>query len=111
MKSTKISRSDDATAMLVFGDKTNPEPTLHVIQFPGGHVEVSRCSDGQYWSHIHLHHCTEITDSRVSYDYEGSQLAEAQGIKSIHEMPLQNHIVQLAVKVRGPFSHDILKAG
>jgi hypothetical protein len=34
------------------GDKARPEPAQHIIEFPGGAVEVSRLDDGTYWAHI-----------------------------------------------------------
>lgn len=35
------------------GDKRiKTEPAQHIITFPGGSVEVSRCEDGTYWAHI-----------------------------------------------------------
>jgi hypothetical protein len=41
----------------LLGDKTQrPEPAQHVIEFPGGAIEVSRTSDGNYWAHIIVHH-------------------------------------------------------
>jgi hypothetical protein len=37
----------------LLGDKTRrPEPATHIIEFPGGAVELSRTSDGNYWAHI-----------------------------------------------------------
>lgn len=35
------------------GEKyTRPEPAQHIIEFPGGSIELSRTSDGNYWAHI-----------------------------------------------------------
>lgn len=37
----------------LLGDKTRrPEPAQHIIEFPGGAIEVSRTTDGLYWAHI-----------------------------------------------------------
>jgi len=43
-----------ATARVITlrGDTLNPESAEHIINFPGGHVAVMRCSDGTYWAHI-----------------------------------------------------------
>lgn len=112
VKRTEITRSDDALSVHVKGNKKHPEPTLHVIQFPGGHIEVSRCSNGtEYWAHIHLHANTDVVDSRIGYTYSGGMKAEAMGIPAIHEMPLQSDITQIAVKVKGPYSDHIIKEG
>lgn len=45
---------DKAPAKRVLkGDKKRkPEPAQHIIEFPGGAVEVSRLDDGSYWAHI-----------------------------------------------------------
>jgi len=35
------------------GDKTTkPESAQHIIEFPGGSIELSRTTDGHYWAHI-----------------------------------------------------------
>jgi hypothetical protein len=47
----RVVHSDDAATILIAGDKRNPEPTSAIIKFPGGVVEVSRTSDGNYWVH------------------------------------------------------------
>lgn len=36
----------------LLGDKNRPESAQHIIEFPGGAVEVSRLDDGTYWAHI-----------------------------------------------------------
>jgi hypothetical protein len=39
--------------ILLLGDKSiRPEPATHVIEFPGGAIELSRTSDNNYWAHI-----------------------------------------------------------
>ena len=49
MARAKVTHSDDAVQITFNGDKRNPEPSTAVVKFPGGYVEVSRCSDGTYW--------------------------------------------------------------
>lgn len=42
-----------AKVVTLYGDKTRAtEAAQHIINFPGGSVEVSRHSDGSYWAHI-----------------------------------------------------------
>lgn len=42
----------DATTEL-FGDtKRKPEKPYTIVLFPGGSVEISRCTDGTYWVHV-----------------------------------------------------------
>lgn len=36
----------------LIGDKAKPEPATHIIEFPGGAIELSRTDDGDYWAHI-----------------------------------------------------------
>lgn len=40
----------------LLGDKARPESAQHIIEFPGGAVEISRTSDGDYWAHIIVNH-------------------------------------------------------
>ena len=54
MARANVTHSQDGVQVTFLGDRRNPEPSMAVIQFPGGHVEVSRCSDGSYWAHIGL---------------------------------------------------------
>lgn len=50
----------------LLGDKTKKsESSQHIIEFPGGAIEVSRTSEGLYWAHI-------ILNTRQAYgDNEG----------------------------------------
>src|SRR5260370_37564743 len=46
-----IDRASGRIALL--GDKTKrPEPTSHIIEFPGGAIELSRTGVGDFWAHI-----------------------------------------------------------
>lgn len=42
----------DALQVRLLGDRTQPEPSTFLVKFPGGDVEVSRTSDGNYWVHV-----------------------------------------------------------
>jgi len=49
----------------LLGDKTiRPEPAQHIIEFPGGAIELSRTSDGNYWAHILVNREWADTDQR-----------------------------------------------
>lgn len=91
---------------VLHGDKTKkPEPAQHVIEFPGGAVEVSRCEDGSYWAHIivnrdRLYSGThkglsaahgEVVDSRVDW-------AERR-LEDIPCIPEHAHLTQIAVRI------------
>lgn len=102
MAKAKVVHSDDAVAVIFEGNPKRPEPTMGVIRFPGGFVEVSRCSDGSYWAHLKLDNGNlsspeyEIADSRVDYDYEG-QVEKGNGILDV---PDAEHVVKLAMRIR-----------
>ena len=90
----------------LLGDKTKrPEPAQHIIEFPGGAVEVSRTTDGNYWAHIIVYRgepeddnegtraaTGEIVGSRIGRTYEAN-LAVA---------PIQDEttVEQIAVLIR-----------
>lgn len=66
-----------ARRITLLGDKTKrPEAAQHVIEFPGGAIEVSRTSDGNYWVHI------LVNRGQVIDDVEGRQSAVGQVIDS-----------------------------
>ena len=56
----------------LFGDKKRRiESAQHIIEFPGGAIEVSRTSSGAYWAHI-------IVNQNAGRE-EGSLLQQARG--------------------------------
>jgi len=91
MAKANVVHSLDAATIIFNGDKGSPEPSTGIIKFPGGCVEVSRCSDGQYWAHISLQE-GEITDGRIDY---------AHGVKgaNIVDIPQQELIQKIAIKI------------
>ena len=49
----KIEKLGDAVlGVVLHGDRNRPEPESFRVHFPGGHVDISRCTDGTYWVHI-----------------------------------------------------------
>jgi hypothetical protein len=103
-KKHRIVHSDDATTIVVEGDKRNPEPSTVVVKFPGGHIELSRCSDGSYWAHVArtLESNSEtgdragaIADSRI--DYTPEAWAANGGV--IPSLPAHSDIQHMAVRV------------
>jgi hypothetical protein len=42
----------DCEGILLQGDPRKPEPIHTQIVFPGGKIEVTRTTDGDYWAHI-----------------------------------------------------------
>ena len=87
------------------GDKRHPEPGTHIIEFPGGAIELSRLEDGSYWAHIIVNRgqglsCMsgiggargEVIDSRIDW-------AERR-MEAIPGLPDGVHLTQLAVLIR-----------
>ena len=88
----------------LLGDKhVRPEPAQHIIEFPGGAIELSRTTDGCYWAQIMIHRGTpiddvegyrecaaEIVDSRIDRSYP-------DGIEAIVR---DSNIEQIAVLIR-----------
>lgn len=50
VKNWTIDKAPKRIALL--GDVRRPESAQHIIEFPGGAVEISRTSEGDYWAHI-----------------------------------------------------------
>jgi len=80
----------------VFGDKhKKAEPIHHTIAFPGGHINVTRTTDDQYWAHIW------VNTEQILEDHEHSKLGEIKriridtedGVKTIEEKT--NHFAVL----------------
>jgi hypothetical protein len=77
----------------LLGDKTRrPEPATHIIEFPGGAVELSRTSDGNYWAHIIVNR-----DFALPGDIEGMEGAygEIVGSRIDYEFPTEPNIVEI----------------
>ena len=91
------------------GDKTKkPEPAQHIIEWPGGAVEVSRLDDGSYWAHIIINTepgiddceglvacASEVVDSRIDYRWTTDA-----AMKHIIPIPNAGDLHQIAVLVR-----------
>jgi hypothetical protein len=89
----------------LLGDRVKPEPAQHIIEFPGGAIEVSRTSKNEYWAHI------TINRGQVVDDAEGREaaLGRVVGVRvfdSEHgflEAPIDvdnNSVEQIAVLIK-----------
>ena len=81
----------------LLGDKTKrPEPAQHIIEFPGGAIELSRTNDGNYWAHILINQqfmdndfngmhnrYGEIVDSRITTDGDVVYITDYPNITQI----------------------------
>lgn len=98
---------DKAPARRVLkGDKRKPEAAQHIIEFPGGAVEVSRLDDGNYWAHIIINRgqalatlmpglggaLGAVVSSRI--DWHERRLEDIPGV------PDQANLTQIAVLIR-----------
>lgn len=85
----------------LLGEKEKPEPASHIINFPGGAIELSRTSHGDYWAHILIsdnpHACGqsagEIIGSRITSDHGVAAIPAAPNIRQIALLirPVKNH--------------------
>jgi hypothetical protein len=89
-----VVHSEDACTMIFEGNPKSPEPSTGVIKFPGGHIEVARCSDNSYYCHIErAEEGTEIIASRIDYMYE-------QNHNGILDIPDAEHIRHIAFRIK-----------
>ncbi len=100
MARANVTHSVDSVKITFKGDKRKPEPATGVIQFPGGHVEVSRCTDGSYWVHVEVVDPKNIVSSRM--DYTAGAWRE---IGSIPEVPRADEIKHIAVQISNTVPH------
>lgn len=97
MARAKVIHSEDSVQINFFGNPQNPEPHAGVIKFPGGHVEVGRCSDGTYWAHIEVVDTANIVGGRVDYMHGGS--------RAVGDLPDASLVKKLAVRVSNTVPH------
>jgi hypothetical protein len=77
----------------LLGDRIKrPEPATHVIEFPGGAIELSRTSEGFYWAHIIVNR-----DFALPEDIEGMEAAYGQIVDSRidYEFPADPNTVDI----------------
>lgn len=90
MKKFKQVVSDDALTIIVEGDKRNPEPMHLIIKFPGGNIELARCSDGSYWAHTVAENSSNIINSRIDYEHGASvSVASLPDADKVHKLSLR----------------------
>ncbi len=95
MAKAKVVHSADACTIIFKGNPKSPEPSLGVIKFPGGHVEVSRASDDTYWAHISVDEQSYIKGSRIDYTY-----GENADIPKINN---EQRVRKIAVRIDGEY--------
>ncbi|MBY6243878.1 hypothetical protein [Methylosinus sp. Sm6] len=83
----------------LLGDKMKrPEPAQHIIEFPGGAIEVSRTTDGLYWAHIIVE---DQRWARTEGRVVGTRLfIEGQGLTEIADEASWPGVRQIAVLIK-----------
>lgn len=97
MAKAKVVYSQDAVTVLFKGDPHSPEPATGIIKFPGGHVEVSRCINGEYWAHIAVVDPSNVVDGRIDRNNR---------IQAVSDLPEAHAINHIAIRVANVIPHD-----
>lgn len=88
----------------LLGDKTKcPEPAQHIIEFPGGAIELSRTTEGDYWAHILINRGEVIGDAEGRVSALGQVIASRIGRSypaPLGEIENPSGIEQIAVLIR-----------
>ena len=105
MAKAKVIHSTNSCMIKFMGDKRKPEPETGIISFPGGHVEVTRTTDGKYWAHIEVNDPSNVVSSRIDYNHEGYIKSGGQS----PDIPHAEHIQHLAIMVDGPYLEEFEK--
>lgn len=88
--------------ILLLGDKARPESAQHVIEFPGGAVEVSRTTEGEYWAHILVNRGQVIEDADGYVSAQGAVVGHRiyRSESGFQELEDAAAIEQIAVLIR-----------
>jgi hypothetical protein len=96
MAKAKVTHSDDAVQITFKGNPKSPEPSTGVIEFPGGHVEVSRCSDNTYWVHVGFVNGSNIVQGRID---------RLNRTDAVEDLPDAKDVIKIAVRVQNKVPH------
>lgn len=85
----------------LFGDRAKPEPAQHIIEFPGGAIELSRTTDGEYWAHIIVNREWSDPDQEGMHAARGEVVdARIDSAAGVVDVPHAGNLTQIAVRVR-----------
>lgn len=88
----------------LLGDKTKrPESAQHIIEFPGGAIELSRTTDGCYWAHIIVNRGDVVDDSEGRTSARGAIVESRIGRSypnGVDGIESQDDIEQIAVLIK-----------
>ena len=92
-----VVHSEDAATIIIRGSKKSPEPSTAIIKFPGGHVEVARCTDGTYWAHVRRDVQPQDEDQIVIGEVIGSRIDMTGG--HVPSMPDERDVVGFSLRI------------
>lgn len=86
----------------LFGDKTRKiESASHIIEFPGGAIELSRTSAGDYWAHVLVNREFADNDCKGLCNSFGDVIAaRISASDGVHAFPAHPEITQFAILIR-----------
>lgn len=86
----------------LFGDpKIKTESAQHIIEFPGGAVEVTRTSDNEYWAHIIINRGWSDSDQTGIHAARGEVVdARIDSAAGVLDVPNAGTMTQVAVRIR-----------
>ena len=86
---------------LIGDKKKRPEPAQHIIEFPGGAIEVSRTTDGNYWAHIMVNRNQLVDDCEGIYSSYGEIVgARIDAENGVNPIPDHERITQVALLIK-----------
>jgi hypothetical protein len=88
--------------LTLYGDKKRkPESAEHIIEFPGGAIELSRTSDDEYWAHIIINRGWIDSDQTGIHAARGEAVdARIDSAVGVLDVPNAEAMTQIAVRVR-----------
>jgi len=87
----------------LFGDKTRKiESSQHIIEFPGGAIEVSRCDNGEYWAHL-IVNCDFAMDDIEGREHAIGEVVDARiddNERGVLPVPNFSSVRQVALRIK-----------
>lgn len=86
--------------------KAKPEAAEHIIEFPGGAIEVARLDDGTYWAHIIVNRAYAIETLMPGLKGATGIVVESRidwgerSLDTIPSLPDGSNLTQIAVRIR-----------
>jgi hypothetical protein len=98
-KNWPIARAPKRVVLL--GNPATPESAEHIIEFPGGAIQVARTSNGEYWAHIIVNRGFDGADGDGRESARGEIVdARIDSAAGVVDVPHAGNLTQIAVRVR-----------